>query len=144
MSSSRGPPGGGSLYGVVELDATLKNTITSLESATEELKKLATLDLNYKMPGLSAFRTDTEQMICMLHAVCNKVEDALNERRNESRMMVNPDMTSFSSTSVGTFSSTSPLTSSSSGTSIPAPAPEPEPESQDVVYNFEVKVKLMK
>uniref|UniRef100_A0A914XW47 Uncharacterized protein n=1 Tax=Panagrolaimus superbus TaxID=310955 RepID=A0A914XW47_9BILA len=142
MSASRGPPGGGSLYGVVELDATLKNTITSLESATDELKKLATLDLNYKMPGLSAFRTDTEQMICMLHAVCNKVEDALNERRNESRMMVNPDMTSFSSTTVGGTFSSSSLNSSSSGSSVTAPSPQPQP--QVVVYDFEVQVKLRK
>ena len=100
-SASRGAPGG-SLYGVVELDvsfpsfnvkldafktinfqANLKNTITSLEAATAELKKLATLDLDYKMPGLAAFRADTEQMIRMLHRVCYKVEDALHERQNE-------------------------------------------------------------
>uniref|UniRef100_A0A914PWT2 Uncharacterized protein n=1 Tax=Panagrolaimus davidi TaxID=227884 RepID=A0A914PWT2_9BILA len=142
MSPPRLPPPnqGGSLYGVVELDATLKNTITSLESATNELKKLATLDLDYKMPGLSAFRTDTEQMIYMLHGVCKKVEEALHERRNESQMMMNPDVgtSSKSNTSVG-----SSLFSSPNGTTSVSPTP-PKKTCATVVYEFEVKIEVKK
>uniref|UniRef100_A0A7E4USH7 Abi_HHR domain-containing protein n=1 Tax=Panagrellus redivivus TaxID=6233 RepID=A0A7E4USH7_PANRE len=131
-----------SLYGVVELDANLKNTIQSLETATYELQKLAALDLDYKMPGLAAFRQDTEQMINLLHGVCTKVEDALNERHNDSADM-NSAPSSVGSTSGA--STTAPSTSTAS--LVPATTQTKAYASVKavpsvVVYDFEVRLKV--
>uniref|UniRef100_A0A7E4US01 Abi_HHR domain-containing protein n=1 Tax=Panagrellus redivivus TaxID=6233 RepID=A0A7E4US01_PANRE len=138
-----------SLYGVVELDANLKNTIQSLETATYELQKLAALDLDYKMPGLAAFRQDTEQMINLLHGVCTKVEDALNERHNESQIIMNSsaDMNSAPSSVGSTSGASTTAPSTSTASLVPATTQTKAYASVKavpsvVVYDFEVRLKV--
>uniref|UniRef100_A0AC34QVU0 Uncharacterized protein n=1 Tax=Panagrolaimus sp. JU765 TaxID=591449 RepID=A0AC34QVU0_9BILA len=128
-----------SLYGVVELDANLKNTIESLEKATGELKKLTALDLDYKMPGLAAFRSDTEQMISMLHNVCRKVEDALDERRND-QIIMNSQAEMRSSQSSMTRSTGHRIASQ---TSVAQSNGRESSNDKVVQYDVELKIKMI-